>query len=287
MVTVAPLMFSPWKMTAAKRLIPAADLIDAQYDTVGDVPTTDVLVLLSTPRSGSTLLCELLRLNDGCLAHEYFQPFQYMQILAQRWGCVTGGIFNDAAYVRALRKHRTSPNGWLGINVHGSHLKHFARISKHFSDVRFHYVHLVREDQVAQAVSYEMATQSKQWSSQFEKRSHAQYSFRRILSKLRVIQNQNALIKSYLIACGASSRTISYEDLVGDTEGTLRSFSCIAPDRELILTPPLQRQASDRSTRWKERFAADVLADQSVPGLGWRPTDRLRNVMNLPRLRIR
>lgn len=286
MVTVAPLMFNPWKVTAAKRLIPTADLIDAQYDNARDVSTTDVLVLLSTPRSGSTLLCELLRLNDGVLAHEYFQPFQYMQILARRWGCVAGGIFNDAAYVGELCKHRTLPNGWLGINVHGSHLKHFARMQKHFTGVRFHYVHLVRQDLVAQAVSYEIATQSKQWSSEFETRSDADYSFSRILRKLRVIQNQNALIQSYLMACGVQYRTISYEDLVADIEGTLRSFQCITPERKLTVTPPLRRQAGDRSARWKERFAADVLADQAVPGLGRRPKEWLRSVVNLRRMRM-
>lgn len=279
-------MFSPWRLTAAKKLIPAADLSDARYDGDGDVPTTDVLVLLAAPRSGSTLLCELLRLNDGCVAHEYFQPYQYMQILAERWGCVSAGIFNEAAYVRALTKHRTLPNGWFGVNVQGTHLKHFAKMEKHFSGARFHYVHLVRQDEIAQAVSYDIAFRSKQWSSEFESHSHVRYSFPRILRKLRAIQNQNALIRSYLMARGVSFQTITYEDLVTDPEGTLRSLPCITSDQELALAPPLRRQSGDRSTRWKQRFAADILADQAVPGFGSGLFERIRQSANAQRLRI-
>jgi trehalose 2-sulfotransferase len=285
-VTLAPIMFSPWKTTAAKKLIPAADLSDIRYDADGHTQTTDVLVLLAAPRSGSTLLCELLRLNDGCVAHEYFQPYQYMQILARRWGCVTAGIFNEAAYVRALSKHRTLPNGWLGVNVQGTHLKHFARMEKHFTGARFHYVHLVRQDEISQAISYDIAFRTKQWSSEFESHSHVEYSFPRILRKLRAIQNQNAMIRSYLLARGASFKTITYEDLIADTEGTLREFGCITPDRELVLTPPLQRQSNDRSTRWKQRFAADILSDQAIWGFDASLVQRVRQRLSLQRLHI-
>jgi trehalose 2-sulfotransferase len=284
-VPVAPLTFNRWKVTAAQKKIPSRDLSAAQYDSPGGVATSDVLVLLSTPRSGSTLLCELLRLNHGCVAHEYFQPFQYMQILAQRWGCITAGTLDAAAYARALARHRTLPNGWLGINVHGTHLKYFAGAQEHFPGVRFHYVRLVRRDQIAQAVSYEIAQQSQQWSSEFEARSHAQYSYSGIARKLRAIQHQDVLIQSYLQARGVQFRTITYEEMVADLEGTLRSFACIPEDRELDLESSLRCQSDEESIRWKHRFATDLVGDPLAHGIGNTPA-RLRQLINRQRLRM-
>jgi LPS sulfotransferase NodH len=274
------------KLAAAARLIPFEDMVGPQYDTAEETPTTDVVVLLSTPRSGSTLLCELLRLNAGCLAHEYFQPFQYMPILADRWGCRHGRTFDEAAYVSALRRHRTLGNGWLGINLHGSHLRHFRRMEAHLRDVRFHYVHLVRKDQIAQAISFEIAVQERKWSSEFASRATAEYSFPRILRMLGVIQNQNAVIESYLLARGESFQTVTYEDLAAKPEDVLRRFACIPPGRDLSVVPNLCRQSDGRSAEWKRRFAEDVLADQSLRSRdAWDVAD-LRRMLKHPRLKV-
>ncbi|MDR3659693.1 MAG: Stf0 family sulfotransferase [Mycobacterium sp.] len=284
-MTVAPLTFNRWKLTAAQKKIPSRDLSGAQYDGPGSVVTSDVLVLLSTPRSGSTLLCELLRLNQGCLAHEYFQPFQYMQILAQRWGCIRAGTLDAAAYARALARYRTLSNGWLGINVHGTHLKYFSRVQDYFPGARFHYVRLVRRDQIAQAVSYEIAQQSRQWSSEFEARSHAQYTYSGIARKLRAIQHQDILLQSYLQTRGVPFRTITYEEMVADLEGTLRGFACIPDGLELNLEPPIRCQSDDQSTRWKQRFATDLVGDPSAYGSG-NAAARLQQLINRQRLRM-
>ena len=46
-------------MTDIKQRIPKQDFVNALYDIDYGVETTDVLIILSTPRSGSTLFCEL------------------------------------------------------------------------------------------------------------------------------------------------------------------------------------------------------------------------------------
>jgi LPS sulfotransferase NodH len=282
----APIIFNRWRISAAARKIPAADFIDAQYDSPEDVRPTDVLVLLSTPRCGSTMICDLLRLNGGPVTHEYFAPFQNMPILARRWNCLKGTDFDEAAYVRALSRFRTSHTGWLGLNLQGSHLRFYTKMEAHFGAVRFHYVHLVRRDAIAQAVSFDIAMQTGQWSSEFAARSSAKYSFRRLLRRLHAIQNQNALIESFLLFRGASYQRLTYEDFQADREQGIRRFPCIPPEQDLVLAPTLRRQADDRSAIWKKRFTEDILADQSVYDLGLHSTVSVRHTLKIPRIRV-
>jgi LPS sulfotransferase NodH len=256
-VAEQPIAISAEKLARVRGAIPANDFIDAQYDADRDVVTTDVLVILSTPRSGSTLLCELLRLNDVCLPHEYFQPGQYLPLLADRGGCVDGEELNAAKYVAALRRYRTFANGWLGINLHGSHLELFDRLGDHLKGTRIHYLHLVRRDVLAQAVSYHIASQTGQWSSEFSARHSPEYDFSKIENRLQRIQGQNLLIASYLAARELPAPTIYYEDLARDPAGMLRQVPGVPPGRALCTQPTLQRQAGTRSSEWRQRFARE------------------------------
>ena len=103
--------------------IPVNDFVDGQFDSDNGVLTTDGLFIFSTPRSGSTMLADLIYKNAICLPHEYFQPFQYLPIMANRWGCVREGHLDKELYLKCLFRYRTYPNGWFGVNLHGKHLK--------------------------------------------------------------------------------------------------------------------------------------------------------------------
>jgi trehalose 2-sulfotransferase len=243
--------------------IPTNDFVNVQYDTDHGVPTSDALVILSTPRSGSTLLCELLRLNDVCLPHEYFQPAQYLPLFAHRWECVQAGALDELRYVTKLRRHRTFLNGWLGINLHGSHLAHFVRMAHGFSGVRLHYVHLLRRDVIAQAVSYHIASETAQWSSEFTSSKSSEYDFLKIQKRLLRVQAQNLLIAAYLAGRCAPATTLYYEDLAADPTGTLRRIPGVGADRILKTQPHLQRQSGNRSANWARLFA-DEYCERSI-----------------------
>lgn len=147
--------------------IPAEDFIHARYDTQHSVSLQRILFILSTPRSGSTLLCDILRRNGVCLPHEYFQPYQYIPIAAARWECIQSGTLDREAYVNALVRYRIGPNGDLGINLHGNHLSVFSAFERLFGEKEAFFVHIRRRDVIAQAVSYEIAHQTGRWSSGF------------------------------------------------------------------------------------------------------------------------
>ena len=264
-MTEARILFDRSRIEGAAAKVPSADFAAPQYDCDSGVATRNVLLLLSTPRSGSTLLCELLRQNGACLPHEYFQPAQYMPLLADRWGCLREDTLDEAAYVDNLRRYRTFENGWLGVNLHGAHLRYFVRCEAHLADTQLHYVHLIRRDVIAQAVSYHIATQTGQWSSHFAASCVPQYSYEHIKGRLERIHLQNALIQSFVLARKAQCITILYEDLVRDPDAVMSTLPCVRMDRMHRMTPTLKRQSDTRNAEWTVQFAREMLYEETKP----------------------
>lgn len=260
--------FGPSKLRAIKAKIPPEDFVDSCFDNEIAKDPTDILIILSTPRSGSTMLCDLLYKNDFCLAHEYFQPYEYLPILSDRWGCLQNGVLNKKLYVESLSRFRTFKNEWLGINLHGEHLSYYLLMDEFFSGIRKHYVHLIRKDTIAQAVSFEIARQTGQWSSKFKTHGECHYSYDGILQCLENIQRQNLLINAYLKAKNLVCQTIFYEDLLQDPDGVLRRMPCVPPGHELETQPELARQAGSRNTEWTKLFSEQYLARATRTGNG-------------------
>lgn len=240
--------------------IPKEDFIDAQFDVNNNSPVKDVLILFSTPRSGSTLLTDLLQTNNLCLPHEYFQPFKYLPILAERWGCIENNHLNKISFLESLIKFRTYPNGWLGINVHGEHLAIFSKFDDLFPAVNKHYIHLQRQNIIPQAVSYEIAVQTNQWSSKYKSKAEANYNYTAIENKLHRIQRQNALISSYILSRNISCETIYYEDIIAEPLAILKNIipENIIPDfspNTISAKSSMKKQSSERNKNWTDRFS--------------------------------
>lgn len=269
------------KLEKTKQKIPSEDFISEQYDVDCNVSATDALVILSSERSGSTMLSGLLYKNKSCLAHEYFQPYDYIPILAERWSCLDHDVLDKEAYVKNLLRFRTYSNGWLGINIHGGHLRHFLSIYKYFSGLRMHYVHLVRRDIISQAVSFEIAAQTGQWTSDFNIQGDPDYNYDGIRGKLERIQCQNALIRAFLTTCNASCQTIAYEDLVQEPGKILRTMPCITRDQPLEIESGLRKQSAKRNKEWMQRFATEYLerSDRPEPKVDVTSESRLKRLL--------
>jgi LPS sulfotransferase NodH len=235
--------------------IPNEDFVDAQYDCDWGTATTDLLLVLSTQRSGSTLLADLMRKSKLCLPHEYFQPYYYLPLLADRWGCIENGLLDKQAYLDNLFSLRTYPNGWLGINLHGVHLETFAKFGDFGRDLNVHYVHLQRQDLISQAVSYEIASQTGKWSSFFEGSGEAKYNFKSIRKRLRFIEEQDAAIRVYLAECGKPYHTVYYEDLVSEPEVTVKAIAGAGIEIPALQSDAMKKQAGKTNQDWIERFA--------------------------------
>jgi LPS sulfotransferase NodH len=249
--------------------LPWDDFVQPQFDVQAGYPTQNALVLFSTPRSGSTLLCDLLRQSQHCLPHEYFQPTDYLPVLAERWQCVRNGVLDDALYVKNLQRFRTFENGWLGLNLHGSHLKYYLRTEHHFQSVKMHYLHIQRKDILAQAVSFDIASQTRKWSSHFRQSGIAHYSRKGICEKLSIINAQNVAIRAFFLAKGLPYELIFYEDLVEKPLETLRTVPGVPPTQKLAISSNLVKQSNQQNADWACRFGLEYLDDYTAPRLAF------------------
>ena len=204
--------------------VPGEDFIDIQFDEKSNAELTDMLVIFSTPRSGSTFLSDLIYKNNICTPHEYFQPFQYMPIMASRWECILEGKLDKSKYLKNLIDFRTSIKGWLGLNLHGEHLQVFSKFEQLLPIVNFHYVHVIRNDSFSQAISYEIASQTGKWSSHFDSFGEAKYNFSGINGRLKSFGEQNNIIKAFIKYKNINCKTISYEELISQPEKTLKKY---------------------------------------------------------------
>jgi LPS sulfotransferase NodH len=248
----------------ASEKIPPEDFVAAAFDRKAPGELEGLFFLFSTPRSGSTYLSELLNANNFCLPHEYFQPFEYLPILATRWDCVQEGVVNEERYISALIRFRTSPLGWLGIGLHGEHLRTYTRFEGAIPNVKKKCVHLRRRDIIAQAVSYELAMQTGAWSSHFESSGSPQYSFASIKSRLRHINKQNDLISCFVNARELPCSVVYYEDLVRDPAFVLKDI--VGGSSQNGLEARLKKQADSLNQEWIRSFSVEY---SSTFGLGY------------------
>lgn len=250
------------------------DLYDEKYDSIdlpdGDLSsdkfdkenraTESVFIIFSTPRSGSTALCDFFKNSNVCIPHEYFQPFQYMPYLAKRWKAHKDGILVPKLYVDKLCEKRTANNGVLGINLHGSHLKIFEHFLPYFpKNINFRGLVLKRRDKIAQAVSYFIASESKVWSSHFGKRAVPIYSFEKIKSKLSSILTQEVLIDRYVALKEFPVDVLFYEDLCSSKE-TIELLYGPHSERVVIdlATASTKKQSNQVNDEYSQRFKYDL-----------------------------
>ena len=248
--------------------IPEEDYINSQFDVARETRPSKLLLLLGTPRSGSTYLCGLLKANNICLPHEYFQPWEYMPLLAERWQCLSaeGGI-DKQKYLRELIKHRTYESGVLGINLHADHLSVFRQFEDALPDIPVEIIHLIRRDTIKQAISYDIAKQTDGWSSHFEKRAEPTYNYEAIRQKADTINSGNLLISAYAATRGIPAKTIYYEDLVispAQALGAALGISDLVSDNT---GKGLKRQSGPLNDQWAKQFAADLVQQETTkPG---------------------
>jgi len=108
------------------------------------------LVICSTPRSGSYLLCRQM-INAGLgLPTEYFRERTVGRLRA-RWGLAPG---DDDAYVDELEARRTTDNGVFAAKIQGHQLAAHPRVRERLLERADVLVLLYRRDLLAQAVSW-------------------------------------------------------------------------------------------------------------------------------------
>jgi trehalose 2-sulfotransferase len=229
--------------------------LDHTYD--GGVEAAVRYAVCALPRSGSSLLCELLfgtRLAGA--PAEYFDRALMKQFRA-RWGVTT---FDD--YLDALLARKTGPNGVFGFKAH------FFQLAEAFPDGALDHalpslrrVYITRRDRLRQAISWARAIQSGEWASDHVVKAERPVVFRReqIDRLLAGISQREHRWESLFAASGSAPLRIDYEDLVASPDetvlGVLRHIGVECSERVRIGAPTLRRQADEVTEDWVSRYS--------------------------------
>ncbi len=229
------------------------------------------LIVCATQRSGSTLLCELLKATGVAgIPNEYFQRFKDTGLADQPRQYLAG--VDDPAVLsllppfdpgapehefdfEAVRRAGTTPNGVFAAKIMWSHTPDlWARLGDRTLEDVFgplRYVHVIRRDKVAQAVSLWTAIQTQAWRSGDEAQAEPVYSFAAIKHLTEWLAAGERGWTQWLR--GRSPDVVVYEDFARDPGPTIEILAGVkAPPS------PLLRQSGSRSSAWAARFAQEA-----------------------------
>lgn len=152
-------------------------LSDEQLDYNHFKPLRKSYIVAASYRSGSTHLCRLLWQTGRLGAPtEVLNPTRQFYFLMTRLRASS-----PADYIAKLVARRTSINGIFGLKAHFRHfqlfLSDYPRLLEALSPVT--YIHIYRQDKIAQAVSAAKAWQTDQWASPSKGRAPIRASSKR------------------------------------------------------------------------------------------------------------
>ena len=214
-------------------------------------------IVCSIPRSGSTLLCELLgRTGLAGAPDEFFSPYT-MRVMMERWGVET-----LAEYVQELFARELSPNGVFGAKAHWTQYESaFGRTDPGELLPHVRFVCITRRDRLRQAVSWARAQQTGKFHAQDPARAEAaKFDADHIAQMLKRIEREEQRWESTFARLANAPHRVVYEDLIAAPDETVRevlALLAVEAPADLHIPPPrLERQADALSNEWVERYLA-------------------------------
>jgi trehalose 2-sulfotransferase len=219
-------------------------------DFPGNTPVRVRYGILSSQRSGSTLLARML-----FETRHAGDPLEYFNLrlleLARRQ---TGNQFlTPIEFTRLMELRRTSPNGVFGIKIHYEQMLRAFQSNvptekmTEFLCSHQHLFWIRRRDRLRQAVSLALATHTNSWSSEEPRKvSVGSIPVLDCIHALQAISFQDFGWEHLINAAKLKVRVIWYEDLISDYQGTCR---LVLRDLKLesvpnIPPPPIKRQST-------------------------------------------
>lgn len=241
-------------------------------------------IICSTPRSGSTLLCGLLE-SAGCgRPHSYFRR-QSIPDFAHHLGVSDGRDFESVVfsrrYLEAVLAEGKGGTEIFGLRIMFETLGELsARLGKLFpgsetTPNRFEkafgkplYVHLSRENKVAQAVSLLKAMQTGLWhiasdGSELERTAphqEAAYDATTIRTLVDELTLQDDAWSEWFVSHRIEPVRLTYDALSRDPQAGLRAvLSGLGVDTSLASTimPKTAKLADKQNENWITRFQTD------------------------------
>lgn len=167
-------------------------------------------------------------------------------------------------YFTRLIEEESTPNGVFSIHLQWDHLEVLERRwSGSILGVadRTEFVHLWREDQLAQAVSWYRARATNRWTSSQSERTIARYDGEEIRRRFLMVCERNRLWREWFDDRGIIPLEISYEQVLADQTTALDSILRLVgevPDASPTESDGrLVVQRGAESAEWIDRFICD------------------------------
>ncbi len=226
-------------------------------------------MIAESPRSGSQLLADLLwRTGRMGSPGEYFNLDWTVPTLSERLG---SGPFDTPegrqAYLRAVIRHRTTPNGVFGAKAHFDQLRPFlADETTRALLRRSRFVWLRRRDLLAQAISFVAALRTGQWRLM---RGGDVQALKAVYSRSlleRAIGTVASDERNWQIAFERNRiepLEVWYEDLVADPDPICRGICNLVGIEDAgppfrLSDSALERQVDPLKEQWRQRYAAEL-----------------------------
>jgi LPS sulfotransferase NodH len=243
-----------------------AETIDLDtLDFKPPVTPTRFYALCSTPRCGSTLVAHLLwRTGRMGAPGEYYNLHDVLFQMQNRFHATGIGDYTDQ-----LLRRRTSPNGVFGVKLHHNHWQTFRHTGRFHLFSKMKYIRIRRRDRLAQAISYAIARQTRQWTADMPARNAAEYRFNDVLRAVQDLDRQDRDWSSLFAESKIQPLDIVYEEFSADSErhvAEICHFVGVDPREPAapVPLPDLARQFSDINAQWMDRFRADNARRQEV-----------------------
>lgn len=251
-------------------------------------------LVVATPRSGSTLLCETLRATGVAgIPLEHFEVFRHSTQPRQPREYFDGvgdpAVLDhlsaldpprpdpepSAAWWARILAGGTTPNGVWGGKLMWGHVSDLLERAAELDavppssdldatltallgdDLRL--IHVTRPDTVAQAVSLWRAVQTQTWrAGRGTPADQARYSFEGIDHLVAQLEDHDAAWRAWFAQTGRTPHAVSYDDLAADPPGVVGGVLrfLALPDDDLP-APATERQGDARSLAWAQRYRAE------------------------------
>jgi LPS sulfotransferase NodH len=248
----------------------------------------DAYILCGTPRTGGTLLCDLLASTKVAGSPDSFYRRQIISCWAEQWSLPSreamGGHEFDVAYLSAAIKAGRGGTAIFGLRLMRENLDELlnildrvfpqlpsdkARLEKAFG--RILYIHLSRDNKLAQAISLVKAEQSGLWhiapdGTEIERLApprEPEYDFKRIKEEVTTLESHDAAWDAWFSQEGIVPLRVSYEQVSADPAATLlhicERLGVKAPRADDV-RPGVAKLSDQTNREWMRRYQLDIEA---------------------------
>ncbi|MEL6571722.1 MAG: Stf0 family sulfotransferase [Pseudomonadota bacterium] len=239
-------------------------------------------ILCTSPRSGSTLLCDLLwQTGVAGKPNSFFRP-QSIPNWCDRWGLTPTTITTfDQTYLATAITKGAMGTGTFGLRIMHNNLapllgrlkemfgqtNDVAVLTEAFGPLKF--LHLNRSDKVAQAVSLAMAEQTGLWHKNadgsdrenFHLAPEPTYTYESVAHELKILTDEAKGWPSWFAANSVTPLYVDYETLSQRPTETLSEILVFLgkdPQNASKAKPGTQKLASAINDTWAKRFRAEA-----------------------------